>query len=90
MSESTRDQRMSPQLAPVAFVDLTVPRATEGGKSAKEGKAMEDKGKGKAEEGQDTKPRGLRTTDLQGSASRVAPRAERPRDHQPRDVRVHA
>ena len=54
MSESTRDQRMSPLLAPVAFVDLTVPRATEGGKSAKEGKAMEDKGKGKAEEGQDT------------------------------------
>jgi hypothetical protein len=31
-----------------------VPRATEGGKSAKEGKAIEDKGKGKAEEGQDT------------------------------------
>jgi hypothetical protein len=28
MSESTRDQRMSPHLAPVAFVDLTVPRAT--------------------------------------------------------------
>ena len=27
MSESTRDQRMPPQLAPVAFVDLTVPRA---------------------------------------------------------------
>ena len=40
---------MSPLLAPVAFVDLTVPRATEGGKSAKEGKALEDKGKGKAE-----------------------------------------
>ena len=38
----------------MAFVDLTVPRATEGGRSAKEGKAMEDKGKGKAEEGQDT------------------------------------
>ena len=54
MSESTRDQRMTPGLVPVACVDLTVPRATEGGKSAKEGKAMEDKGKGKAEEGQDT------------------------------------
>ena len=55
MSESTRDQRMTLQLAPVACVDLTVPRATDGGKSAKEGKAMEDKGKGKAEEeGQDT------------------------------------
>ena len=54
MSESPRDQRMSPLLAPVAFVDLTVPRATEGGKSAKEGKALEDKGKGKAEKGQDT------------------------------------
>jgi len=54
MSESTRDQRMTPGLAPVACVDLTVPRATEGGKSAKEGKAMEDKSKGKAEEGQDT------------------------------------
>ena len=53
MSESTRDPRMTPRLAPIAFVDLTVPRATEGGKSAKEGK-MEDKGKGKAEEGQDT------------------------------------
>ena len=38
----------------MACVDLTVPRATEGGKFAKEGKAMEDKGKGKAEEGQDT------------------------------------
>ena len=54
MSESTRDQRMTSQLAPVAVVDLTVPRATEGGKSAKQGKAIEDKGKGKAEEGQDT------------------------------------
>jgi len=31
MSESMRDQRMSLQLAPVAFVDLTEPRATEGG-----------------------------------------------------------
>ena len=51
MSEPTRDQRMTPGLAPVACVDLTVPRATEGGKSAKEGKAIEDKGKGKAEEG---------------------------------------
>ena len=39
---------MTPGLAPVACVDLTVPRATEGGK------AIEDKGKGKAEEGQDT------------------------------------
>ena len=29
-------------------------RATEGGKSAKQGKTIEDKGKGKAEEGQDT------------------------------------
>ena len=38
MSESTRDQRMTPGLAPVACVDLTVPRATEGGKYAKEGK----------------------------------------------------
>ena len=46
MSESTLDQRMTPRLAPVAFVDLTVPRATEGGMSAKEGKAIEDKGKG--------------------------------------------
>jgi hypothetical protein len=54
MSESTHDQRMAPGLALVAFVDLTVPRATEGGRSAKEGKTMEDKGKGKAEEGQDT------------------------------------
>jgi len=54
MSESRRDQRMSPRQAPVAFMDMTVPKATEGGKSAKEGKAMEDKGKGKAEEGQDT------------------------------------
>jgi hypothetical protein len=54
MSESTRDQRMTPGLAPVAFVDLTVPRATEAGKSAKEGEAIQDKGKGKAEEGQDT------------------------------------
>jgi hypothetical protein len=45
---------MSPRQAPVAFMDMTVPKATEGGKSAKEGKAMEDKGKGKAEEGQDT------------------------------------
>ena len=37
------------------MVDLTVPRATEGGKSAKEGKTMEDKGnRAKAEEGQDT------------------------------------
>ena len=53
MSESTRDQRMTPGLAPVAFVDLTVPRATEAGKSAKEGEAIQDKGKGKAEEGQD-------------------------------------
>jgi hypothetical protein len=34
MSESTLDQRMTPRLAPVAFVDLTVPMATEGGKSA--------------------------------------------------------
>ena len=38
----------------MACVDLTVPRATEGGKSAKQGQAIEDKGKGKAEEGQDT------------------------------------
>ena len=53
MSESTRDQRMTSRLAPVAFVDLTVPRATEGGKSAKEGKVIEGTGKGKAEEGQD-------------------------------------
>ncbi len=45
---------MTPRLAPVGFEDLTVPRATEGGKSARQGKAMEDKGKGKAEEGQDT------------------------------------
>jgi hypothetical protein len=54
MSESTRDQRMTPRLALVAFVDLTVLRATEGGRSAKEGQAIEDKGKGKAEEGQET------------------------------------
>ena len=40
MSESTRDQRMIPQLVPVAFVDLSAPRATEGGKSAKEGTVM--------------------------------------------------
>jgi hypothetical protein len=33
---------MTPRLAPVAFEDLTVPRAATGGKSAKEGKAMED------------------------------------------------
>ena len=53
MSECTCDQRMSPRLAPVAYVDLTVPRATEGGKSAKEGKAMdpEDKGKGRRRRG---------------------------------------
>ena len=56
---SLRVAGMTPRLAPVAFEDLTVPRATEprateGGKSAKKGKAMEDKGKGKAEEGQDT------------------------------------
>ena len=54
MSKSTRDQRMTPGLAPVAFVDLTVPRANEAGRSFKQGKAIEDKGKGKAEEGQDT------------------------------------
>jgi len=30
------------------------------------------------------------TPPTQGSASRIAPRAERPRDHQPGDVRVHA
>jgi hypothetical protein len=54
MSESTRDQCMTLRMAPVSFVDLTVPRATEGGKSAKEGKAIEGKDKGKAEEGQDT------------------------------------
>ena len=54
MSESTDDHRMTPGLEPVAFVDLTVPRATEGSKSVKESKAMEDKGKGNAEEGQDT------------------------------------
>ena len=54
MSESTRGRRMTPRLAPVAFEDLTVPKAAEGGKSARQGKAMEDKGKGKAEEGQDT------------------------------------
>ena len=59
MSDSTRDQRMTPGLAPVACVDL--PRATEGGQSAKEGKAMEDKGKGKAEEGQDTYGEGGRS-----------------------------
>ena len=29
MSESTRDQRMTPRLAPVTLVDLTVPRAKE-------------------------------------------------------------
>ena len=45
---------MTPHMAPVAVVDLTVPRATEGGKSAKQAKGIEDKGKGKAEEGQDT------------------------------------
>jgi len=54
MSESTCDQRMTPGLAPVAFVDLTVPKATEGGKSAQEGMDIEDKGKDKAEEWQDT------------------------------------
>ena len=59
MSESTRDQRMIPQLAPVAFVDLSAPRATEGGKSAKEGKAFEDKGKGKEEKGQETYGEGV-------------------------------
>jgi len=32
----------------------------------------------------------VRSTDLQGSASRLARRSERPRDHQPGDVRVHA
>ena len=51
MSESTRDQRMTPGLAPVACVDLTVPRATEGGKSAKEGKAIEDKGRARPRRG---------------------------------------
>ena len=61
MSESTRDQRMTPGLAPVACVDLTVPRATDGDKSAKEGKAIEDKGKSKAEEAQDTYGEGGRS-----------------------------
>ena len=51
MSESTRDQRMTPKLAPVAFVDLTVPRATEGDKSAKEGKFIKDKGRAKRRRG---------------------------------------
>ena len=69
MSESTRGRRMTPRLAPVAFEDLTVPRATEGGKSARQGKAMEDKGKGKAEEGQDTYGEG-------GSSSRGGGREE--------------
>ena len=46
MSESMRDQRMTPGLAPVAFVDLRVPRATEGGKSAKEGKGQDTYGEG--------------------------------------------
>jgi hypothetical protein len=46
MSESTRDQRMIPRLAPVAFVDQTVPRATEGGKSAKEGHGGQGQGQG--------------------------------------------
>jgi hypothetical protein len=45
---STSDQRMTPRMAPVAFVDPTVPRAAKGGKT------IEDKDKGKAEEGQDT------------------------------------
>jgi hypothetical protein len=54
MSEYKRDQRMTPRLAPVALMDLTVPRATEGGNSAKECKAIEDKGKGNADEGQET------------------------------------
>jgi hypothetical protein len=44
---------MTPRLVPVAFVDLTVPKATER-KSAMEDKAIEHKGKGKAEEGQNT------------------------------------
>jgi hypothetical protein len=42
---STRDQLLTPRLAPVAIVDLTVLRATQGCK------AFEGKGKGKAEEG---------------------------------------
>jgi hypothetical protein len=54
MSESTRDQHLTPRLAQVAFVDLTVPRATEGGKSVRQGKAIVDKGKGKSELEQDT------------------------------------
>ena len=44
---------MTPRLVPVAFVDLTVPKSTER-KSAMEDKAIEHKGKGKAEEGQNT------------------------------------
>ena len=58
------------RLAPVAFVDLTVPRATEGGKSAKEGKVIEDKGKGKAEEGRTL-------TEKEGAAVVMAEAGER-------------
>ncbi len=65
-------------------------RATEGVKSAKEGEAIEDKGKGKAEEGQDTYGEG-------GSSGRGGGRGEgkcrhgkpqgkcRTRPHRPRD-----
>jgi hypothetical protein len=61
---------MTPGLAPVACVDMTVPRATcEGGKSAKGGKPIKDKGKGKAEEGQDTYEEG-------GSSGRDGGRGE--------------
>jgi hypothetical protein len=47
---SIRDQRVIPRLAPVAFVNLTIPRAAKGGKA----RAIEGKGKGKTEDGQDT------------------------------------
>ena len=47
--------------SPRHCVDLTVPRATDGDKSAKEGKAIEDKGKSKAEEAQDTYGEGGRS-----------------------------
>jgi len=47
---SIRDQRMTPRLAPVAFVNLTIPRAAKGGKA----RDIEDKGRGKVKDGQDT------------------------------------
>ena len=55
-----------PRLAPVAFVGQTVPRAAEGGK------AIEDKGRGKAEAGQEAQD----TSGEGGSGGRSGGREE--------------